>query len=170
MSWFFFPHLLPLSSRIRPQLAKEKIEGCHICTFVMPGEPQVVLGKDKAFTYDHVFDIDTQQETIYQHCTERLIEGCFEGYNATIFAYGQVGREDMSHVLASHTHIWGDEAHYLSESRAVSYKCEETSLLSADVVRPALTTAAFLFMLLLSLTLTEQSSLCCNGATLVTPF
>ncbi|KAM9334492.1 kinesin-like protein KIF21A [Symphorus nematophorus] len=77
--------------RIRPQLAKEKIEGCHICTFVMPGEPQVVLGKDKAFTYDHVFDMDTQQETIYTQCTERLIEGCFEGYNATIFAYGQTG-------------------------------------------------------------------------------
>ncbi|XP_041833618.1 kinesin-like protein KIF21A isoform X2 [Melanotaenia boesemani] len=77
--------------RIRPQLAKEKIEGCHICTYVMPGEPQVFLGKDKAFTYDYVFDIDTQQETIYTHCTERLIEGCFEGYNATIFAYGQTG-------------------------------------------------------------------------------
>ncbi|XP_029350826.1 kinesin-like protein KIF21A isoform X1 [Echeneis naucrates] len=77
--------------RIRPQLAKEKIEGCHICTYVMPGEPQVVLGKDKAFTYDYMFDMDTQQESIYSHCTERLIEGCFEGYNATIFAYGQTG-------------------------------------------------------------------------------
>ncbi|XP_033831894.1 kinesin-like protein KIF21A [Periophthalmus magnuspinnatus] len=77
--------------RIRPQLAKEKIEGCHICTYVMPGEPQVFLGKDKAFTYDHVFDMDTQQDSIYTHCTERLIEGCFEGYNATIFAYGQTG-------------------------------------------------------------------------------
>ncbi|XP_068611578.1 kinesin-like protein KIF21A [Brachionichthys hirsutus] len=77
--------------RIRPQLAKEKIEGCHICTFVMPGEPQVVLGKDKAFTYDHVLDMDAQQESIYSHCTESLIEGCFEGYNATIFAYGQTG-------------------------------------------------------------------------------
>uniref|UniRef100_A0AAQ5X3F2 Kinesin motor domain-containing protein n=1 Tax=Amphiprion ocellaris TaxID=80972 RepID=A0AAQ5X3F2_AMPOC len=77
--------------RIRPQLAKEKIEGCHICTYVMPGEPQVVLGKDKAFTYDYVFDMDTQQDAIYTHCTERLIEGCFEGYNATIFAYGQTG-------------------------------------------------------------------------------
>ncbi|XP_028252269.1 kinesin-like protein KIF21A isoform X2 [Parambassis ranga] len=77
--------------RIRPQLAKEKIEGCHICTYVMPGEPQVVLGKDKAFTYDYVFDMDTQQEAIYTHCTESLIEGCFEGYNATIFAYGQTG-------------------------------------------------------------------------------
>ncbi|KAM9845518.1 kinesin-like protein KIF21A [Aulostomus maculatus] len=77
--------------RIRPQLAKEKIEGCHICTYVMPGEPQVVLGKDKAFTYDYVFDMDTQQDAIYTHCTESLIEGCFEGYNATIFAYGQTG-------------------------------------------------------------------------------
>lgn len=55
-----------------------------------PGEPQVVLGKDKAFTYDYVFDMNSTQDTIYANCTEKLIEGCFEGYNATIFAYGQV--------------------------------------------------------------------------------
>ncbi|KAK6317877.1 hypothetical protein J4Q44_G00111680 [Coregonus suidteri] len=77
--------------RIRPQLAREKIEGCHICTFVTPGEPQVMLGKDKAFTYDYVFDMDSCQDSIYANCTEKLIEGCFEGYNATIFAYGQTG-------------------------------------------------------------------------------
>ncbi|XP_066865168.1 kinesin-like protein KIF21A isoform X5 [Kogia breviceps] len=77
--------------RIRPQLAKERIEGCHICTSVTPGEPQVFLGKDKAFTFDYVFDIDSQQEQIYTQCIEKLIEGCFEGYNATVFAYGQTG-------------------------------------------------------------------------------
>ncbi|XP_062990201.1 kinesin-like protein KIF21A isoform X5 [Elgaria multicarinata webbii] len=77
--------------RIRPQLAKEKIEGCHICTSVTPGEPQVFLGKDKAFTFDYVFDIESQQEEIYGQCIEKLIEGCFEGYNATVFAYGQTG-------------------------------------------------------------------------------
>ncbi|XP_005286893.2 kinesin-like protein KIF21A isoform X11 [Chrysemys picta bellii] len=77
--------------RIRPQLAKEKIEGCHICTSVTPGEPQVFLGKDKAFTFDYVFNIDSQQEEIYDQCVEKLIEGCFEGYNATVFAYGQTG-------------------------------------------------------------------------------
>uniref|UniRef100_A0A1A8G354 Kinesin family member 21A n=1 Tax=Nothobranchius korthausae TaxID=1143690 RepID=A0A1A8G354_9TELE len=77
--------------RIRPQLAREKIEGCHICTYVMPGEPQVILGKDKAFTFDYVLDMDSQQDTIYTNCTEKLIEGCFEGYNATVFAYGQTG-------------------------------------------------------------------------------
>ncbi|XP_059190323.1 LOW QUALITY PROTEIN: kinesin-like protein KIF21A [Centropristis striata] len=77
--------------RIRPQLAREKIEGCHICTYVMPGEPQVILGKDKSFTYDYMFDMDSQQDDIYSTCTEKLIEGCFEGYNATVFAYGQTG-------------------------------------------------------------------------------
>ncbi|XP_043932542.1 kinesin-like protein KIF21B isoform X2 [Protopterus annectens] len=77
--------------RIRPQLAKEKIEGCHICTSVTPGEPQVLLGKDKAFTYDFVFDLDTGQERIYTDCVHKLIEGCFEGYNATVLAYGQTG-------------------------------------------------------------------------------
>ncbi|XP_034390151.1 kinesin-like protein KIF21A isoform X4 [Cyclopterus lumpus] len=57
----------------------------------MPGEPQVILGKDKSFTYDYMFDMDSQQEAIYSSCTEKLIEGCFEGYNATVFAYGQTG-------------------------------------------------------------------------------
>uniref|UniRef100_A0A672FC09 Kinesin family member 21A n=1 Tax=Salarias fasciatus TaxID=181472 RepID=A0A672FC09_SALFA len=82
---------LPLRVLIRPQLAREKIEGCHICTYVMPGEPQVILGKDKAFTYDYVFDMDSQQDAIYDSCTQKLIEGCFQGYNATVFAYGQTG-------------------------------------------------------------------------------
>uniref|UniRef100_A0A673BI41 Kinesin-like protein KIF21B n=1 Tax=Sphaeramia orbicularis TaxID=375764 RepID=A0A673BI41_9TELE len=72
-------------------MAKEKIEGCHVCTLVTPGEPQVLLGKDKAFTYDFVFDIDSEQQNIYQSCVHKLIEGCFEGYNATVFAYGQTG-------------------------------------------------------------------------------
>lgn len=50
----------------------------------------MLLGKDKAFTYDFVFDLDTWQEQIYTTCVGKLIEGCFEGYNATVLAYGQV--------------------------------------------------------------------------------
>uniref|UniRef100_A0AAZ3SCS7 Kinesin motor domain-containing protein n=1 Tax=Oncorhynchus tshawytscha TaxID=74940 RepID=A0AAZ3SCS7_ONCTS len=80
-----------VSLRIRPQMVKEKIEGCHVCTLVTPGEPQVLLGKDKAFTYDFVFDIDSAQKQIYAACVHKLIEGCFDGYNATVFAYGQTG-------------------------------------------------------------------------------
>ena len=48
---------------------------CRVCSFVTPGEPQVVLGKDKAFTFDHVFDLGTEQQEIYGSCVEKLVEG-----------------------------------------------------------------------------------------------
>lgn len=63
---------------------------CRICTQVMPDEPQIILGADKAFTYDFVFDVDSDQSEIYEKCVERLIEGSLKGYNATVLAYGQV--------------------------------------------------------------------------------
>ncbi|KAI1720900.1 kinesin motor domain-containing protein [Ditylenchus destructor] len=77
--------------RIRPQSAKEKAEKACVCTSVVPGVPQVVIGNDRAFTYDHVFDIDTAQETIYEQCVNNLVSGTFSGYNATVLAYGQTG-------------------------------------------------------------------------------
>ncbi|KAI9556503.1 hypothetical protein GHT06_016292 [Daphnia sinensis] len=46
---------------IRPQSAREVIDMCRTCTTVTPGEPQVILGADKAFTYDYVFDMDCGQ-------------------------------------------------------------------------------------------------------------
>lgn len=49
--------------RIRPQSAREVIDMCRTCTTVTPGEPQVILGADKAFTYDYVFDMDSGQVT-----------------------------------------------------------------------------------------------------------
>lgn len=64
---------------------------CRICTQVPPGEPQVFLGPDKAFTYDYVFDTLINQSTIYETCVTRLVDGTLNGYNATVFAYGQTG-------------------------------------------------------------------------------
>jgi len=48
---------------------------CQICTLVTPGEPQIVLGKDKAFTFDYVFDLNSHQEQIYLNCCKELIDG-----------------------------------------------------------------------------------------------
>lgn len=76
--------------RIRPQLPREKIDPCRVCTNVTPGEPQVTLGSDKAFTFDYVFDMESSQEEIYKKCAECLVSGSLEGYNATVLAYGQV--------------------------------------------------------------------------------
>ncbi|XP_071956481.1 kinesin-like protein KIF21A isoform X3 [Antedon mediterranea] len=77
--------------RIRPQLAKEKIGMCRVCISVTPGLEQVVLGPERMFTYDSVFNMDSTQESLYNSTVHRLIEGCYEGYNATVFAYGQTG-------------------------------------------------------------------------------
>ncbi|XP_032663629.1 kinesin-like protein KIF21A isoform X2 [Odontomachus brunneus] len=77
--------------RIRPQVAREVIDMCRICTQVPQGEPQVFLGPDKAFTYDYVFDTQSDQNTIYETCVNRLVEGALDGYNATVLAYGQTG-------------------------------------------------------------------------------
>ncbi|XP_018357316.1 PREDICTED: kinesin-like protein KIF21A isoform X2 [Trachymyrmex septentrionalis] len=77
--------------RIRPQVAREVIDMCRICTQVPQGEPQVFLGPDKAFTYDYVFDTQVNQNAIYETCVNRLVEGALDGYNATVFAYGQTG-------------------------------------------------------------------------------
>ena len=51
--------------RIRPQLPREIIDACKICTFKTPGEPQAWIGSNKAFTYDFVYDTGATQEDIY---------------------------------------------------------------------------------------------------------
>lgn len=45
----------------------------------------------KSFTFDGVFDTDSITETIYADICFPLVEGCVEGYNGTVFAYGQTG-------------------------------------------------------------------------------
>ncbi|XP_058451537.1 kinesin-like protein KIF21B isoform X5 [Malaya genurostris] len=77
--------------RIRPQIPRELIDMCRVCTQVTPGEPQVYLGSDKAFTFDYVFDVTATQVSVYASCVEKLVEGALKGYNATVLAYGQTG-------------------------------------------------------------------------------
>ncbi|XP_038053366.1 kinesin-like protein KIF21A [Patiria miniata] len=77
--------------RVRPQLARERIDMCRVCTSVTPDQSQVMLGQDRAFTFDHVFDMESMQHQVYNSTVHPLIEGCFDGYNATVFAYGQTG-------------------------------------------------------------------------------
>lgn len=66
-------------SRIRPQIPREIIDMCHLCTSVTPGEPQVTLGNDKSFTYDYVFDTDAGQDEVYEKCVASLVESSLEG-------------------------------------------------------------------------------------------
>ncbi|XP_074621039.1 LOW QUALITY PROTEIN: chromosome-associated kinesin KIF4-like [Acropora palmata] len=77
--------------RIRPLVPRETGDGCKECIKCIPGHPQVVIGEDKAFTYDYVFETYSKQEDLYNKTVIPLVEGFFKGYNATVLAYGQTG-------------------------------------------------------------------------------
>jgi len=44
----------------------------------------------KPFTFDSVFDSDSTQDEVFADCRE-LVQSAVDGYNVTIFAYGQTG-------------------------------------------------------------------------------
>ncbi|XP_060941533.1 kinesin family member 4 [Limanda limanda] len=77
--------------RCRPLVQKEINEGCQCCLTFMPDEPQVIVGTEKAFTYDYVFDANAEQEEVYSTAVSPLLSGLFKGYHATVLAYGQTG-------------------------------------------------------------------------------
>uniref|UniRef100_A0A3P8VUP4 Kinesin family member 4 n=1 Tax=Cynoglossus semilaevis TaxID=244447 RepID=A0A3P8VUP4_CYNSE len=77
--------------RCRPLVTKEINEGCQCCLTFVPGEQQVIVGTEKAFTYDYVFDPTAEQEEVYSTAVSPLLSGLFKGYNATVLAYGQTG-------------------------------------------------------------------------------
>eukprot|EP00105_Crassostrea_gigas_P031496 XP_011454206.1 PREDICTED: kinesin-like protein KIF27 isoform X3 [Crassostrea gigas] len=77
--------------RVRPLLPKERVSGEEMCVRTMPSSNQLVLGKDRGFTFDYVLSSKTTQEEVYKSCVESLVRSIFEGYNATVFAYGQTG-------------------------------------------------------------------------------
>jgi len=48
------------------------------------------------------------QEQVYRHCVQQLVEGCFSGYNATVFAYGQTG-SGKTHTMGTSGEVAGAE-------------------------------------------------------------
>jgi hypothetical protein len=45
----------------------------------------------KNFSFDAVFAASVEQKFIYDTCAASVVESVLNGYNGTIFAYGQTG-------------------------------------------------------------------------------
>ncbi|KAJ0986665.1 hypothetical protein J5N97_005021 [Dioscorea zingiberensis] len=89
---------------IRPLITSELLMGCADCVTVVPGEPQVQIGSH-SFTYDHVYGISgTPHSLIFQECVAPLTDALFNGYNATVLAYGQIFKEEVFDLLDPHLH------------------------------------------------------------------
>lgn len=44
--------------------------------------------KHRKYQYDHVLGPNVKQQEVFERTTKPLLDGIFDGYNATVFAYG----------------------------------------------------------------------------------
>ena len=93
--------------RCRPYIERERAKNEHRaeCVAIEKEQRQVSLfrqgssvqgkhqekGNYKTFRYDDVFDQNSQQQEVYAEAAFSVVEETFNGYNGTVFAYGQTG-------------------------------------------------------------------------------
>lgn len=86
--------------RLRPRSKREIGENSSICV-TAPGLKSKELHirtamtesfhTTKSYTFDNVFGPDSDQEMVFESVAAPIIDEVLEGYNCTIFAYGQTG-------------------------------------------------------------------------------
>ncbi|KAG0726958.1 Kinesin-like protein Klp61F [Chionoecetes opilio] len=97
--------------------SQEKASKSHSVVTVS-GPREVVLKErpldkfSKTFTFDHVFGPDSKQIDVYKAVAKNSVEEVLNGFNCTIFAYGQTGTGKtftMEGERASNTTSWEED-------------------------------------------------------------
>uniref|UniRef100_A0AAQ5ZYG5 Kinesin-like protein n=1 Tax=Amphiprion ocellaris TaxID=80972 RepID=A0AAQ5ZYG5_AMPOC len=87
--------------RFRPLNSSEVTRGDkYIPKF--QGEDTVVIA-GKPYMFDRVFQSNTTQEQVYNACAQKIVKDVLEGYNGTIFAYGQTS-SGKTHTMEGNLH------------------------------------------------------------------
>ncbi|KAM6976676.1 kinesin-1 heavy chain [Aplochiton taeniatus] len=87
--------------RFRPLNSSEVARGDkYIPKF--QGEDNVQIA-GKPYMFDRVFQSNTTQEQMYKACAQNIVKDVLEGYNGTIFAYGQTS-SGKTHTMEGHLH------------------------------------------------------------------
>ena len=81
--------------RVRPMNKHEQEQKSTICVDVDTANNTVAVssnkGETKTFQFDYVYPMNTTQREIYDQVAFPIVDSIFQGYNGTIFAYGQTG-------------------------------------------------------------------------------
>ena len=85
--------------RVRPLSSQEIRDGNSVAASADPDRGLISLKNPRAddreppknFSFDAVFAADVKQKHIYDVCAASVVESVLQGYNGTIFAYGQTG-------------------------------------------------------------------------------
>ncbi|XP_029790471.1 kinesin heavy chain isoform X1 [Suricata suricatta] len=67
------------------------------------GDETVVIGQGKPYVFDRVLPPSTTQEQVYNACAKQIVKDVLEGYNGTIFAYGQTS-SGKTHTMEGKLH------------------------------------------------------------------
>ncbi len=84
--------------RCRPLNSRERDLQCKIVVEIDEGSGTVRLLRPdsadppKQFTFDGAYDLNSNTKQIYEDLAFPLVENVLQGYNATVFAYGQTGK------------------------------------------------------------------------------
>ena len=65
--------------------------------------------QEKNFTYDYVAKDSATQKEIFEDVVQPIADYCMQGYNGTIFAYGQTGTGKTYTIQGPSTKINGIE-------------------------------------------------------------
>lgn len=78
--------------------------------------------REKQYAFDYVFEVGSSQQSVYNHTSKFLLHGVLDGYNATVFAYGNTGA-GKTHTMIGSTvdpgimvRIMNDLFHYCHKS------------------------------------------------------
>ncbi|XP_006874098.1 PREDICTED: kinesin-1 heavy chain [Chrysochloris asiatica] len=87
--------------RFRPLNESEVTRGDkYVAKF--QGEDTVMIAS-KPYAFDRVFQSSTSQEQVYNDCAKKIVKDVLEGYNGTIFAYGQTS-SGKTHTMEGKLH------------------------------------------------------------------
>ena len=79
-------------ARFRPLNSRERELGGDLSGYLNLTESEIKLGRDgRQYTFDRVFDTETQQQLMYDEVAASTVDDILNGFNGTIFAYGQTG-------------------------------------------------------------------------------
>lgn len=96
--------------RCRPLNSKERDDNraaivameCDKGQIMLKNQRAVAAEEVKQFTFDAVFDVSSTQEQVFATVAQPIIDSTMNGYNGTIFAYGQTGT-GKTHTMEGQT-------------------------------------------------------------------
>lgn len=89
---------IKVSVRCRPLFSFETAKGFKSIVKSDEKHAEIIVpdlknmsGPPKTYTFDYTFGADSEQHDVYKKVAHPIVESVIEGYNGTIFAYGQSG-------------------------------------------------------------------------------